>query len=210
MPMKRIEAIASFIHPYRFIADVGCDHGLLIKTAFEKYDILFAQAIDNKKAPLESAKQNLAAYQDNVLFTLGDGITCLDDRIEVIVIAGIGGIRIVNILKNIIQYPNIKRIIIQANTDIPKIRTFAQNNSFTIVSEKMIEELSMIYEIIVLQSGFSRYTLEEITFGPHLLAQKSPLFIKKWKKIYQKYNQIDTSAAKEKCSLIASVLGKDI
>ena len=55
---KRIKEIASFIMPYKSVADIGTDHGYLLLEAFN-LGINFAQAIDNKVGPLNSAKNNL-------------------------------------------------------------------------------------------------------------------------------------------------------
>ena len=90
MISKRIKVVCSHIEPYKIIADVGCDHGYLIKEAFDKYNIEFAYAIDNKIGPLESAKNNLMDYK-NVEFSLSDGLTDLKEDVEVVVIAGMGG-----------------------------------------------------------------------------------------------------------------------
>ena len=46
--LSRIEELATFISPYKVIADVGCDHGYLVIEAFEKAGVTKAYAIDNK------------------------------------------------------------------------------------------------------------------------------------------------------------------
>ncbi|HHU55100.1 MAG TPA: SAM-dependent methyltransferase [Acholeplasmataceae bacterium] len=204
---KRIKAIAEFITPYKYIADVGYDHGYLILEAFEKYNIVHAQAIDNKKGPLESAYNNLKKYYDNITFSLSNGISDLERDIEVVIIAGMGGMLIINILKeNIEKLKNVKRIIVQPNRDIDKVRKFAISNGYKIVSEKIIEEESIIYEIIVLEKGSTTLNEQEIMFGPLLLKERSPIFIKKWKKEYLRLKNINTVKAQKKAKLINDTL----
>lgn len=180
--MKRINEIVDLITPYKIVADVGCDHAYLIKRAFDLNLISKAYAIDNKKGPLNNAKMTLAGYQ-NVSFLLSDGLTDLASDTEVVVLAGMGGSLIVNILeKGLNKLDNVKRIIIEANRNQDLVRKFASDNGFKIVYEKIIEEDSIFYEIIVLEKGFCKLSSLEIKFGPLLLKQRDELFIKKWQK----------------------------
>ncbi|HEY8444896.1 MAG TPA: tRNA (adenine(22)-N(1))-methyltransferase TrmK [Bacilli bacterium] len=207
----RIKTIAEFIPPYRNIADVGCDHGYLILEAFEKYHIIHAQAIDNKQGPLQNAMKNLQKYQSQVTFTLSNGLQDLEPENEVVIIAGMGGMLIIKILsENLERLENVKRIIIQANRDLDKIRQFALNNHFQIVSEKIIDEESIFYEIIVLEKGSSNYTKADLMFGPCLLKEKSPLFMKKWTKEYQKLSSIQSAEAQAKAKFIKDVLQLEV
>ena len=178
--MKRIEELTNYIEPFDVIADIGCDHGYLIKIAFDKALIKKAYAIDNKIGPLENAKNNLKDYK-NVSFLLSDGLNDLAEDVEVIVIAGMGGNLVKNILeKNISKLDNVKRIIIEANRNTEIVREFAVNNNLKIVSEKIIEQDSIFYEIIVLEKGKMRLNPIEIKFGPVLLKNKDEAFLKKW------------------------------
>lgn len=188
---KRIAAIAEFIHPYKSVADIGCDHGYLLDIAFQK-GVTLAQAIDNKTGPLEIAINNLKKHGDKVIFSLSDGLSDLDPRIEVIVIAGMGGSLITKILsENKHKLENVKRVILQANRNIDKVRQYAINNGFKLVSEKIIEEESIIYEIIVLEKGYQELNEAEIIFGPFLLKNKHPLFIKKWQYLLDHYKVLN-------------------
>ena len=178
--MKRIEELTKYIAPFNIIADVGCDHGYLIKIAIDKGLIKKAYAIDNKKGPLENAKKNLREYE-NVEFLLSDGLDDLKADVEVIIIAGMGGSLVKDILeKNINKLDNVKRIIIEANRNTEIVREFASIHNLKIVSEKIIEEESIFYEIIVLEKGKMMLNSREIKFGPILLKNKDEMFIKKW------------------------------
>lgn len=201
--MKRIKTIAEYIPPYRRIADIGCDHGYLILEAFEKYDIEFAQAIDNKKGPLSAAKSNLINYQRQVLFSLSDGLTELDSSIDVVIIAGMGGMLIKDILASGTEkLKNIKRIIIQANKDNYEVRKYATQIGFKIASEKIIEEESIYYEIIVLEKGLCKYNNSQLLFGPILMEERNRLFINKWKKEISRLKNIDNSIPQKKAKVI--------
>ncbi len=187
---KRIQTLSSFIKPYKKIADVGCDHGYLIIDAFLRHKIEFAQAIDNKQGPLENARQNIAKYDfyDKVQFSLSDGIEDLDIGVEVVIIAGLGGNAIVDILtKDIDKLRNVKRLILQPNRNQYDVRKWAQEYNWAIVNEEIIEENEVFYEIIALERAKETiiYTEEELTFGPLLIQKRGEVFVKKWQQEYQ-------------------------
>ena len=96
---KRIKGICEYININSNVADIGCDHGYLILEAASSKQILYAQLIDNKVAPLEKAKSNLKNINIKVDYTLADGLDELNPEIDTIVIAGMGGILIQDIIK---------------------------------------------------------------------------------------------------------------
>lgn len=190
MISERIKRIASYIKPYKVIADVGCDHGYLIKYAFDNYDIKEAYAIDNKKGPLDSAKNNLKDY-NNVKYFLSDGLDSVDENIEVVVIAGMGGMLIKDIISNnISRIGNVKRFVLQANKNVYELRKFMNDNGFMISNEEILEEDGKFYEIVVFEKGKDNYSFDDLFFGPVLLKEKNEVFLKKWTDIYEKLDNI--------------------
>ncbi len=178
--MERLKAIVKLIPPYDYFADIGCDHGYLIKLAFEA-GIKKAQAIDNKVKPLQNAQNNLINFQNNVEFSLSDGLSKLNSDIECIVLAGLGGLAIKQILnKTPEKLGKIKRIITSPHKNVAEVRLFLSNRGFCIVSEQVIYEDGQYYEIIVFDKGYCAYNEAEIIFGPLNLLQKSPTWLKMW------------------------------
>ena len=187
--MKRLNAISKFIYPYRRIADVGSDHGYLIKIAFDNNLIDFAYAIDNKQGPINACKKTLSDY-NNVKYFLSDGLTNVDDKIDCVIIAGMGGLLIKEIIEKGFNKLNaVKRLIIQANKDEYKLRKYLCENGFYIKDEAIIEEDNKIYEIDVFEKGKEEYSFEELYFGKVLMEKKDPIFIKKWENKYEKYQK---------------------
>ena len=191
--MKRIEELIKYIYPSSVIADIGCDHGYLIKLAYNQGLIKKAYAIDNKIGPLNNAKRNLVDC-DNVTYLLSNGISEIGDDTNIVILAGMGGNLIVKILeKDFDKLEHVDRVIVEANRNSELVRIFAINHHLKIVSEAIIEEDSIFYEIIVLEKGNMALTDDEIKFGPILLKNKDEMFIKKWSKqlaIYQEKNTI--------------------
>lgn len=201
---KRINALANYISPYKKIADIGCDHGYLILEAF-KLGITYAQAIDNKLKPLEIAKKNLSIYENQIDFMLSNGLDDLKEEVEVVIIAGMGGVLIESILQNNFQkLVNVKRIIIQANKNHDLVRKFMVLNGFYIVSEKIIFEDGIYYEISVFEHGYKSYTNVELKYGPILLKKKDKLFLMKWQDIVNKLRKINTKETLKKAQSIES------
>lgn len=199
---SRLTTLAEMIVPYKKIADVGCDHGYLILEAF-KLGITFAQAIDNKEGPLKSAVNNLQDYRDQVLFSLSDGISSLDPSVEVIVISGMGGRLITQILaSNHEKLSNIKRIILQPNRNVDFVRKYMSKIGFFIVSEKIIFEESTYYELIVFEKGSVNYTAKEMMYGPLLLQERNELFLEKYQKLIEHYESIGSVEVLKKAKQI--------
>ena len=167
--MKRLNAISKFIYPYRRIADVGSDHGYLIKIAFDNNLIDFAYAIDNKQGPINACKKTLSDY-NNVKYFLSDGLTSIDETVECVIIAGMGGLLIKEIIeKGFNKLNTVKKLILQANKDEYKLRKYLCENGFYIKDEAIIEEDNKIYEIDVFEKGKEEYSFEELYFGKVLM-----------------------------------------
>ena len=179
--MKRLEMIASFISPYKVLADVGCDHGFLIKIAFEKGLIKKAYAIDNKLGPLGQAMANLEDYP-NVEFMLQDGLSKLGKDCDVVVIAGMGGILINEIInKGFNNLKNVKRVIVEANKDSDKVRLNMYNHGYKIVKEACLIDDNKYYEIDCFERNDCEiYSSDELFFGPILLREKPDEFKNYW------------------------------
>lgn len=204
--MKRLEMIAKAIPPYTYIADIGCDHGYLIQLAIDHYHVKKAFAVDNKELPLESAKQHLKDYQ-NITFSLSDGISFVPEDVEVIILAGMGGMLICDILSNHFEkLKNVQRIIVEANRNQEKVRKLLCEHGFIICKEMILFEDDIDYEIIVFEHGIEPYQEIDYLFGPILRMECSPEFQKKWNKKLKIFQKISTSKAKEKVKLILSVL----
>lgn len=192
---KRIKTLSSLIRPFTNIADVGCDHGYLIVESFLNHSINFAQAIDNKEGPLLSANENINKYDfyNQVLFTLSEGITDLDPRVEVLVIAGLGGLSIIEILTaNPTKLRNIKRIILQPNRNIYEVRKWAATHKWEIINEIILEENEIFYEVLVLERAIEPifYTEKDLIFGPVLIQKKGEVFVKKWQEVNRNYQRL--------------------
>lgn len=180
--MIRINELVKCINGFKCLADVGCDHGYLIIEALKMFDLDEAIAIDNKKGPLSQAMINVnnSGYGSKVKFSLSSGIKEISYKTDVVVIAGMGGMLISDILNDDLK--NVKRLVLQPNRDIKEVRCKISNLGFNISLEKIVYENDKYYEILVCDKNDIKvlYTDEELEFGPYLLKHKDEMFINRW------------------------------
>ena len=192
--LKRLKRIKDYIYPARIIMDIGCDHGYLIKLAFddEKTKIIKAYAVDNKNGPLNQAKDNLIEY-DNVIYLLQDGLSTFYDDVDCVIIAGMGGDLIIRILNDFFNKTTINhnlKFILEANKHSEKVREFMFNNGFIIDNESIIYEDNKYYEIDSFVKGNIKYNDYDIMFGPINLKERNKEFIDKWNNLLIEYKKI--------------------
>lgn len=176
---KRLKECARFVNPYTFVADVGTDHALLpiylIKEGIAKHVI----ASDVRQGPLSFAKRNVEAEGlDNISIVLSDGIKHITDDVEVVIISGMGGKLISDILQDDLK--NVQRLVLQPNMASDILRNSLQEMSFQIIDEVIIKDNDIHYEILVADKGTMNLTEEELMFGPVNLKNKSSEFIEYW------------------------------
>jgi len=176
---KRLETISEFIDDNCNIIDVGCDHALLDIYLFNNKKNIKLIASDVKEGPLLQAKKNIEKYGCNIKVKLGNGIDTIESDTDTIVIAGMGGDTIIDILNNgRDKLDNIKNIVISPQSEWKKTRQFICNLGFYIENEQIIEDSNKFYLIVKFVKGNKKYTDKELEYGPILLKEKSNEFIK--------------------------------
>ena len=155
------------------MADVGADHGLLEIYLLEYKNVNSILAIENKDGPFNILKNNLKDYE--VKLSLSDGIEDIDDKVDTIVIAGMGGILITNILNSHKEkLGNIKQIVIDAHRDNELVRREITNLGFYIEKEKIVYEKGTYYFVISFLKGHKDYSDVEYEWGYRI--SEDPLF----------------------------------
>ena len=169
----RLKTVASFIKDKANVADVGADHGLLEIYLLENRNVESILAIENKSGPFNILKNNLQDY--NVKLSLSDGIEKIDDKVDTIIIAGMGGILISDILKSHKEkLDKIKQIVIDAHRDNELVRRTITNLGFYIEKEKIVFENGVYYFVISFLKGHKDYSDSEYEWGYKI--NEDPLF----------------------------------
>lgn len=201
MPIsKRLQYIAHIIDPSHRFADIGSDHAYLpCYICLQNND---AQAIASEvaKGPFDRALQTVKQYNltNRIDVRFGNGLDVLnkEDHIADIVISGMGGTLIANILlTGKEQLTHINRLILQPNNNEIKVRKTLKELGFILVKEQILEENDLFYEILVAErqditeknSPYKEYKHEKQLFlGPYLSKERSSTFVRKWKEEHRK------------------------
>lgn len=189
---KRLEAIYN-LTPYGVSADVGADHGKLILSLVEDEKIPSGFAIENKIGPYNRLKEAilLSKDKDKVTCLLSDGIKDIDDTVKNVIIAGMGGTLIVNILfNNINKLNNVDYLLIDAHNALPLVREKITSIGYFIDEEIIVYEEDIYYEIIRFKKGQKVYNSLDYDFGPILRTRKDELFLQKWNEEIKKIDNL--------------------
>lgn len=149
----RLAVIANEININETMADIGCDHGFLPLYLLENNICTKAILCDISKGSLEKAENNFKLFGTglNCEFRLGNGLEVIaDGEVDNVVIAGMGGILMSEILENNpSKSKTIKKYILQPRNKHGFLREYLTNNGFLIKDEKLVREGKFICEIII-------------------------------------------------------------
>ena len=186
---KRLAKVGEFVPSQARLADIGSDHAYLPVRLMLAKKISYAVCGEVVKGPYESAlhQVTLQGLADNITVRLADGLFAIEpsDKIDTITICGMGG----NLIKQILlegkeRITGEELLVLQPNVGEATLRKYLVANGYSIIAEEILEENKKIYEIIVAKKLVQPMSLNEAQylFGPILMQEKSPVFIKKWQR----------------------------
>lgn len=195
---KRLKAVADYVDKGARLADIGSDHAYLPTYLVQKSEVEFAVAGEVVKGPFEIAKNHVAQanLKENIQVRLANGLAAIEnvDKIDTIVIAGMGGILISEILEaGKGKLSSVKRLILQANNHGDTLRQWLIEHQFVIKAEQILLEAGKFYEIIVAEPTTNEnpvLSANDLLFGPFLSKEKSVIFQQKWQKELNTLNKI--------------------
>ena len=194
----RLITILEMIPNDSIVADVGSDHGKLMIALYEKGIISHGYAIENKEGPFEILKKALirSGHVDDIVPLFSDGISELPSCVNTVVIAGMGGKHIVDILKSHQdKLANVSTIIVDGHSCLPLLREEITKLGYNIADEKIIKDSGIFYEIIkFIKSDTAFYSENDVEFGPILRHEKSATFKEKYS---ERIKEIDNLLSKD-------------
>ena len=189
----RLQTIHDML-PKGVIADIGSDHGKLMIALFKSGKLIKGYAIENKKGPYQRLVKALeeAELIDKIIPLFSDGIEDLPPEVKHIVLAGMGGDLIIDILK---KHPEklklISTIVVDAHGAVAKVREEISQMGYAIAEEKMIKEDDKYYEIIkFIKADIASYSDQDLEFGPILRTEKSVTFKEKYEHRIEEINNL--------------------
>lgn len=138
---KRLDAVAQLVCSGKIVADIGTDHAYLPAYLVLCGKTPKAYCCDIGKGPLENAVKTIEKYDlvEKITPILSNGLEMVPGDAEEIVIAGMGGELICDILS---RKPEIMRegthLILQPMTHSQEVREFLCSNGFEIESEETV------------------------------------------------------------------------
>lgn len=210
MPLsKRLNSCLKFTEGFNRLADIGTDHALLPIEAIDQGHVSSAIAIDNKVGPFGIAYNNVqnSKFESKIKVLLGDGLEQIDDLVDVVVISGMGGQLIADILVNH-SLKNVKRLVLQPNNDADSIREKLSEIKYHIIDELIINDRGKLYDLLVIEPGIVEYNRLQILFGPVNLKEKSYFFIQRIEKEIDRLNKLlkDVSLIERRVSIKARIM----
>ncbi len=194
MLSKRLKAVADMVTEGNIAADIGTDHGYvpiyLIKNNISKK----AYALDINEGPLKMAAKNirLEGLSDKITTVLSDGMEQMKDNMaETVIIAGMGGDLIVDILSRGKNIKGVKELVLSPHKRIDLVRKFLSQNCWEIIKEDMVMDSGKYYTIIKAVKGQNtEYTDVELLYGKYLLETKNQILKQYLKKENEKFSKI--------------------
>lgn len=178
----RLKLLYDMIPTCDILSDIGTDHGLLPACALINQKCRKAIACDVKEGPLNNALKTVKQFglEGKMELRLGNGLEPItEEEADCIVIAGMGGLLIAEILSDSIN--KAKRagtIILQPMRKQDELRTFLWKNGFEILDESLTMEGDKLYQAMkVRYTGNIREEwdpLDEV-IGKPLIEKRDPL-----------------------------------
>lgn len=168
--VKRLRVIADLINDRdKVVADIGCDHGYLSKILIEENRAKKIIATDISKPSLEKTAILAKQYglSDKITTKVGDGLKPIqEEKVDIVVIAGMGGYEIIKILEEN-KNKNYLKLIFQPVQKTIELRKYLIENNYRILQDFIIEDKSKFYNTLVVEFNNEKQILkkEEVEFG---------------------------------------------
>lgn len=157
MLSSRLQAVYKMIEKCNCLADIGTDHGYIPIEAIRNKLTDRAIASDIKKGPIEVARKNIKKYGllNKIDLRVGPGLSTLQiNEADVVVIAGMGGNLIADIIKNDIDIAKECQTLILQPVQYPEVlRKELENMNFYVFDENIVHEDNKFYHIIKVKYG---------------------------------------------------------
>ncbi len=174
----RLKEIVKFINSTDNLIDIGCDHALLGIYLIQNKIIEECYVSDINEKALNNAVLNIKTYKLTKVIhpVLANGLDAIEnDKIDTIIISGLGAYTIIDILKNKTKLKNISKIIIQSNNNHYLLRKSLNKIGFYIKDENVVLDNHKYYITMMLKRGYKKYNYQDLLYGPILKNKKENL-----------------------------------
>ena len=132
------------------VADIGTDHAKLPVYLVNHGICSYAYAADLRKMPLNAAKENidrLCSFPERIQTVLSDGFDRIPRTYNIVVVAGMGGELIADILERG-QLESRVVLVLSPMTAAEDLRQYLYEHCYQISSEKIAREKEKLYTVM--------------------------------------------------------------
>ena len=164
---KRLSTITSHLSVCNTLADVGCDHGFLSLFVLKNEIAKNVVCVDISEKCLQKTKNLLkkAALENQAIYVLGDGLKDVVDDLDWVVVAGMGGLNISQILENMPKKHQKAKFVLQPMNNITFVRKTLNKLGFKITRDEVVFDNKKYYHIICAQQGTQKLSKQQIRCG---------------------------------------------
>ena len=199
----RLEAVCSMVGAGARVADVGTDHGRVPIALVDRGLATWCVAIETHESLLRGVRVRLGSdpVARPIDVRVGDGLAPVTaaDRIDTVVLAGMGSDTVVRILdradRTRIGGP---RVIVQPQTEPHAVRAWFHAHAHVLIDERIVHERGRSYVVLAAEPGVEtgyrdRPGLEPgdlYAGGPLLIARRDPAALVAWTRAVRRLDRI--------------------
>lgn len=162
----RLRLIASLVPACRITADIGADHGKL-----SAYLLMTGQCQQMIVSDISQQSRNKArdffvqcGIAEQVILSGADGLHALTQPVDVVIIAGMGGKLIADILMQPVDVHGAK-MILSAQSELPLVRDAINARGYAIKKEHVVKSVGRFYRVMEAEPGSVSLTEKERLLG---------------------------------------------
>lgn len=179
----RLAAIAAMIPPGSRVADVGADHGRLALALAASGRASYGLSTELTDARLcrTGRPKATAAWAGRVGYRAGDGLAAIlpADRIDTVVLAGLGGSAIVRMLGAAGPLGSLpSRLVLQPRTAVADVRRWLAEHGFKLVAERLLFHRGRFHVTVAAEPGEEGDLYRHPALGRDDLMEAGPLLVR--------------------------------
>jgi tRNA (adenine22-N1)-methyltransferase len=185
----RLRAVAEMVPGGSRVADIGTDHGVLPRRLVESDRA--SHCVATELCARRLAPDALEPGSSAVEVRVGDGLGPLgpEDRLDVLVLAGLGARTMLRILDDPrLERLAVRRLVLQPQSETARLRRWLIDRGFRIVDERLILDRGHYYVVLAAEPDpggepprHPGLDLEQLLeAGPCLVASDDPLVARYW------------------------------
>jgi tRNA (adenine22-N1)-methyltransferase len=139
--------MADCVPPGARLVDIGSDHGLLPLLLLHERRVRACIATERRPGgPLD----RLIGRHPHLAVRFGDGLAALraEDRFDVIALGGLGTRTIIRVLERGRVPATGARLVLQPQTEWPRLRRYLASRGYTLVDERLVEQRSRFFLVL--------------------------------------------------------------